>query len=139
MQRHLRQRTVFWQMTAVVVFTLLAALVSLRKTARRDLALPPEVAQAVAMVEAKGCPACHSRDGTAGIGPSWQGTWGSVRRFGDGSSAVFDDAYLRQSVTDPAAKVVEGFQNLMLPVALSEAEFQQLEVLLRYLAHSASQ
>jgi len=100
--------------------------------------LPPEVAQAWAMVDEKGCSACHTRDGSAGIGPSWKGAWGSERQFSDGTSAMFDAAYLRQSVTDPAARVVQGFQNLMLPAALTEAEFAQLELLLQYLAQPAT-
>jgi cytochrome c oxidase subunit 2 len=125
------------QITAVAALVLVASLAFLRQENASDPSLPEDVAQAVTMVEAKGCPACHTRDGSAGVGPTWKGSWGSVRQFGDGSSAVFDGAYLRQSVTDPAAKVVVGFQNLMLPVALSESEFQQLEVLLQYLAQPA--
>jgi cytochrome c oxidase subunit 2 len=133
------QQKALLEITATAAFVLVAVMIFLRQKQGLDPALPPEVAQAVAMVEDKGCPACHSRDGSAGVGPTWQGSWGSVRHFGDDSSAVFDAVYLRQSVTDPGAKVVPGFQNLMLPVALSDAEFQQLEALLRYLAQPADE
>jgi cytochrome c oxidase subunit 2 len=128
------QQKALLQMAAAVALVLVASLTFLRQKNSTDPTLPQDVAQALAMVEDKGCPACHSRDGAAGVGPTWQGSWGSVRHLSDGSSVVFDGVYLRQSVADPAAKLVLGFQNLMLPVPLSEAEFQQLEVLLRYLA-----
>lgn len=101
--------------------------------------LPSELAQARQIATDRGCVVCHSLDGEAGIGPTWRRSWGSLRQFEDGSSQVFDAAYLRQSVTEPAAKVVKGFQNLMLPVALTDHEFEQLERLLAHLAEGAEE
>lgn len=60
-----------------------------------------------------GCQTCHSVDGSDGQGPSWQGIHGSTRDFEDGSSTEVDDNYLRESILEPGAKVVEGYDNIM--------------------------
>ncbi|MDX1439434.1 MAG: cytochrome c oxidase subunit II [Rubricoccaceae bacterium] len=57
----------------------------------------------------RNCNTCHTLDGSAAAGPSWLGTWGETRTFADGSSAVMDDNYVRQSLVDPGSQVVEGF------------------------------
>lgn len=61
------------------------------------------------------CATCHSVDGTDGIGPTWQGLWGSTRQFTDGSSAVANEEYIRESVLEPAAKISLGYPNQMTP------------------------
>ncbi len=65
------------------------------------------------LAEMMGCMACHSTDGsTLGKeGPTWKNLFGMQRVFADGTRAVADEAYLRQSILDPAAKVVKGFEN----------------------------
>lgn len=88
---------------------------------KETVALTP-TEQAVALVQARGCVACHTMDGSKGIGPSWSGVWGSMRTFTDGSTALVDTAYLRQSMQNPSLKVVQGFDNLMLPTAFTDAE-----------------
>jgi cytochrome c oxidase subunit 2 len=73
-----------------------------------------------------GCAQCHSVDGSPGSGPTWLGLYKSNVAFSAGPpgytlSAVDDDAtwdaYLRESVLDPGAKVVQGYQNVMPPGA----------------------
>ena len=93
----------------------------------------------MALAIGKGCDACHSIDGSAGIGPSWSGIYGSPRVMANGSRRIADDAYLRESMRDPAAEVVEGFQNIMIPPELSEAEITQLITLIRELADASPQ
>jgi len=60
-----------------------------------------------------GCKACHSIDGTPLVGPTWKGLYGSQVTFSDGTSGAADDAYLLESIRNPAAKIVQGFQNIM--------------------------
>ncbi|MGA0806189.1 MAG: hypothetical protein ACO3PV_06710 [Pseudohongiellaceae bacterium] len=93
--------------------------------------------QAQALAAARGCLACHSLDGSAGIGPSWSGSWGAQRRFVDGSSARVDAAYLRESMLAPAARVVEGYDNVMLPTGFTDAEIELVTDLIRALGPSA--
>lgn len=65
------------------------------------------------LYRANGCNACHSVDGAAGTGPTWQGLYGSQRAFTNASSVVADENYIRESIYEPAAKLVEGYPNQM--------------------------
>ncbi len=62
----------------------------------------------------KGCNACHSVDGSRGTGPSWKGVWGKAEEFQDGTTAVVDENFVRESILEPAAKVLKGFPNQMV-------------------------
>jgi cytochrome c oxidase subunit 2 len=61
------------------------------------------------------CATCHSVDGSNNIGPSWKDLYGAERSFNDGSSLVADDNYIRESIYNPGAKIVQGYQNQMTP------------------------
>ncbi len=58
-----------------------------------------------------GCVACHSIDGSPRVGPSWKGLWGSTRMLADGTTAVFDENYVMESVYEPQKKKAKGFEN----------------------------
>jgi cytochrome c oxidase subunit 2 len=66
-----------------------------------------------------GCSACHSVDGSDMVGPTWLGTFGSQETLEDGSTLPVDEAYLLESIRDPAAKIVQGYQNVM-PANIAE-------------------
>jgi mono/diheme cytochrome c family protein len=73
------------------------------------------------------CQACHSLDGRSLVGPTFAGLHGSERNFTDGTSATADEEYLIESIIEPGAKIVEGYNNVMVPYDfLSEAELQSL-------------
>lgn len=78
----------------------------------------------------KGCLGCHSLDGSPGVGPSFQGIMGRKERVvtkGVEREIIVDAAYLRQSILDPAADVVKGFQPVMPAYRdLSPAEIDAL-------------
>ncbi len=59
-----------------------------------------------------GCAQCHSLDGTAGQGPSWKGIWGKQEMTDKGAKTV-DENYVRESILEPGAAVVNGYQNIM--------------------------
>ena len=61
----------------------------------------------------KGCLKCHSVDGTAHTGPTWVGLYLRKERLDTGEEVVADEAYLTESMMDPGAKVVAGFQPVM--------------------------
>lgn len=63
-----------------------------------------------------GCIACHNVTGEAGgIGPSWQGLFGTERQFADGGSAVADEDYLYSSIVNPNGQVVSGYAPGVMP------------------------
>lgn len=63
--------------------------------------------------EVKGCSTCHSLDGTRGQGPSWKGIWGKREKLSDGTDVLVDENYVRESMMQPQAKVVAGFEPIM--------------------------
>jgi cytochrome c oxidase subunit 2 len=78
------------------------------------------------------CRACHSIDGSAGIGPTLKGIYGETHSFTDGTSALVDDDYLLESIINPAAKVREGFAPVM-PAGFSALSQKQLDGLVAYI------
>jgi cytochrome c oxidase subunit 2 len=58
------------------------------------------------------CNTCHLPDGK-GRGPSYNGVYGSRVKLADGSTVVADDAYIRESILQPNAKIVAGFLPVM--------------------------
>jgi len=60
-----------------------------------------------------GCQTCHSIDGTKLVGPSYKGAFGSTHTFADGTSAVVDENYLKNSILNPNAQVVAGYAPVM--------------------------
>lgn len=63
--------------------------------------------------EGFGCVSCHSLDGSPGVGPTWQGVYGREEPLDDGTVVIVDDAYIRESIYEPNAKIVEGFAAAM--------------------------
>jgi mono/diheme cytochrome c family protein len=59
-----------------------------------------------------GCVACHSVDGTqAGkTGPTLKGVYGSTVQLTGKPARVADEAYLLQSILEPGADIVKGFE-----------------------------
>lgn len=79
------------------------------------------------LVVRNACQACHSLDGNAGVGPTFAGLFGSDRTFADGTSTVADEEYVKESIVNPSSKIVEGFDNAMVPYDfLSESELNSL-------------
>lgn len=80
----------------------------------------------------QGCASCHTTDGTTTVGPTFEGLFGSERQFQDGSSATADENYIRESIIEPGAHVVQGFQNVMPPYSsLSERQVNGLVEFIR--------
>ncbi len=73
----------------------------------------PLIAMGEQLYTEQGCSGCHSTDGSAGVGPTWQGLYGEEVTFTDGTTATADEAYIEESIHTPGAKVVEGFQPIM--------------------------
>ena len=61
---------------------------------------------------AKACNTCHRPDSSARA-PFLEGLFGSQVTLLDGKTATADETYLRESILDPKAKIVDGYQPLM--------------------------
>lgn len=91
------------------------------------------VARGAQIAQQFGCLACHSTDGTALVGPTWQGVYGSTEALQDGSTVVVDDAYLHESIVDPAAKIVQGFPNVMPPTIAADMTEEQIADVIEFI------
>jgi len=61
----------------------------------------------------RGCKQCHSVDGAGGIGPTLKGIFGHEQVLRGGGRARVDEDYLRESILEPQAKVVAGYDPVM--------------------------
>jgi len=85
----------------------------------------PQAGHAVA--DDKGCLACHSVDGTTGVGPSFKGLYGQTVQLTDGTSRVVDDAFIRAQIQHPNANPVKGFDPVMPELGLSDEEIEEVD------------
>jgi len=58
------------------------------------------------------CVTCHKPD-SSGRGPSLAGVFGSKVTLTDGRTVIADENYLRESIMNSQAKVVQGYQGIM--------------------------
>lgn len=104
-------------------------------TATTEEAVAPEGggdAEAGRQVAAQ-CMACHTTDGSTGVGPSWQGLYNSEVTLEDGSTVTADEEYIRESIVDPNAKVHEGFAAGLMPDYSSILSEQQVDDVVAYI------
>jgi len=66
------------------------------------------------LAKANGCLGCHSITATAlPTAPTWFGLFQSTVTLEDGSTVTADEAFLKESIHDPLAKIVQGFAPIM--------------------------
>jgi cytochrome c oxidase subunit 2 len=90
----------------------------------------PVVAGEKLFVE-KACSTCHLPDGK-GRAPSLNGLYGNKVLLADGSAVVGDDAYIRESILQPNAKIVAGYQPVM-PTFQGQLTEEQVLALTAYI------
>jgi cytochrome c oxidase subunit 2 len=76
----------------------------------------------------RACITCHLSDGK-GRAPSLNGVYGGQVRLADGSTATADDAYIRESILVPSAKIVAGYQPVMPAFQGQLTEEQTLDLI----------
>ncbi len=83
----------------------------------------------------QGCLSCHSGQPGA-VGPAVAGIFGQEVEFEDGSTAIVDESYLRESILNPQAKIVAGYAPVMPTYEniLSEDQLLQLVAYIKSLA-----
>lgn len=91
---------------------------------------PPALVQAELpgkkLLEEYACTACHSLDGTQGTGPTLKGLYGSKRVLSDGKTVIADEEYLEESIENPEAKIVKGFEPAMPVMPISKEEVHEI-------------
>ncbi len=82
--------------------------------------------------EKRGCNQCHSVDGSAGIGPTFVNLFGAQRAFGDGTTTVADENYIRKSILEPQSQIVAGFDGVM-PTFQGRFNDEELGAMIAYI------
>ena len=85
----------------------------------------------------KACVTCHLANGS-GRAPSLNGVYGAQVLLADGSKVLADDAYIRESILQPSAKIVAGYRPLM-PTFQGQLTEEQIIALTAYIKSLQSQ
>jgi cytochrome c oxidase subunit 2 len=83
------------------------------------------VARGQKLARDNGCIACHSLDGSQGVGPTWKGLLGSTVQQADGSTIQVDQDYLVESILDPRVKIHAGYPENVMPDTYDELFSEQ--------------
>jgi cytochrome c oxidase subunit II len=83
------------------------------------------------------CITCHT-PGAQARGPVLKGLWGKQIELQGGGKATMDEAYVRESIVNPQAKVVAGYQPIM-PTFQGLVTEEQLLQLIAYVRSVAQQ
>lgn len=84
------------------------------------------------------CQSCHTPNAAAGSrehprAPSLEGLYGRTVPLKGGGSVVADEAYIRESIVNPRAKVVEGWEGVMPGNYESQVTEEELAQLVAYI------
>lgn len=103
----------------------------LEKASNLLATLPPEEAGKILYTK-RGCAQCHTTDGTARIGPSFKGTFGTDQAMTDGSTQHIDENYCRESILEPLKKVRGGFRPVM-PSYKGQLKDPEIDAIIAYI------
>jgi cytochrome c oxidase subunit II len=84
------------------------------------------------MFESMGCASCHGANAEGGRGPALLGLYTSNVVLNNGQTVKADEAYIRESVLTPQAKIVNGFGPIM-PSFQGQVSEDQLLQLVAYI------
>ena len=111
------------------------------RAAKAEAETPVTIEEGRKLSQLLGCVACHSVEDQdlAKIGPKWNGLFGSQRRYQTPDKkhheGPADAAYLRESILDPGAKVIAGFEKgeIAMPSYAGVVSDAQLKSLVLYI------
>ncbi len=80
----------------------------------------------------KACNTCHSIDGSKLVGPSFLNLYNTQQMLTNGPPTMADENYLRESILNPQAKLVAGYDPVM-PSYQGVLKDQQIDALIAYI------
>ncbi len=87
-----------------------------------ELTLSASAQEGKTLYDTNGCASCHGANGAGGVGPALAGIAGTNIVLSDGSSVLADRAYLIESILQPQAQLVDGYNIKMPQNQLSETQ-----------------
>jgi cytochrome c2 len=98
---------------------------------------PATIEEGERLYKMMGCMACHALENNnqLRIGPPWKGLFGSTRDLAKAPAIVADEAYLRESILTPAAKIVKGYEKVEagMPVYSGVLTDSQVDSIIMYI------
>lgn len=83
--------------------------------------------------QVKACASCHSvADAKVKVGPALWNQWGQERNTSAGAVALNED-YVRESILNPNARVVQGFNSNVMPSFQGQLSEVELSALIEYI------
>ncbi len=79
----------------------------------------------------RGCAQCHTSDGQASTGPTFKDLFGREEAMTDGSKLLADEDYIKESILEPGAHIVAGYQNVM-PTYKGQLKDSEITALILY-------
>lgn len=90
----------------------------------------PQALPGKSLAQDYGCMACHSTNGSAGVGPTWKGLYGSQVTLETGETVTVDRDYLVRAITDPAADVPQGTK---VPMPVNRVPDEDVQKIVDYI------
>ena len=82
------------------------------------------------IAENNGCLGCHTVDGKAQVGPTWQGLYGKTETLDGVGPVVVDETYLTIAIKSPSEEIVSGFPDVMPP---NDLQVDQIDAIIAYI------
>lgn len=79
------------------------------------------------LLEDKGCLACHSLDGSPGVGPTFKGLWGETAQLADGTTRYVDAEFVTEMIKHPSKYPMKGYDPVMPALPLTDEEIRLIE------------
>lgn len=95
-----------------------------------ELGLSAAAVEGRGLVNSQGCAGCHGADGSGGAAPALVGLIGREREFTNAEPLVADAEYVRESIRDPGAKLVDG---VTLQMPSNDLSDEEIEAIVAYL------
>ncbi|MFQ5795599.1 MAG: c-type cytochrome [Candidatus Bipolaricaulia bacterium] len=94
---------------------------------------PAAVERGRQLAQQFGCLGCHTVTGERLVGPTWKGLFDSERMLASGETVTADEVYLRESILNPNAKVVQDFLPNIMPNLGSALSDDDLDAIIAYI------
>jgi cytochrome c oxidase subunit 2 len=90
-----------------------------------------------AIMKVNACLTCHSTTGIRIVGPTFKGIYGSkvtvTEESGQVKEVTVDDEYIKRSIYDPNAEIVQGFNKNIMPSFQGRLKDQDIQQIIDYI------
>jgi mono/diheme cytochrome c family protein len=93
--------------------------------------LSPEAEAGRSAMRSNACASCHGANGQGGVGPAFKGLYGTQVALEDGTTVTADDDYLRRSIEEPGAQIVEGYR---VPMPTNDLDADEIDQIIAFIA-----